>query len=62
MEDAGERWDDPDVRNTGVFVGLFIHDYQHMQFADRDQLSAHSGTGTSMGSPPTGYPIVWVKI
>ena len=48
MEDAGERWDDPAVRDTGVFVGVFIHDYQHMQFADRDLLSAHTGTGTAM--------------
>ena len=48
VEDAGERWDDPAVRNTGVFVGVFIHDYQHMQFADRELLSSHSGTGTAM--------------
>ncbi|MFZ5894797.1 MAG: SDR family NAD(P)-dependent oxidoreductase [Myxococcota bacterium] len=48
MEDAGERWDDPAVRQTGVFVGVFIHDYQHMQFAERDRLGAHSGTGTAM--------------
>jgi acyl transferase domain-containing protein/surfactin synthase thioesterase subunit/NADPH-dependent curcumin reductase CurA/NAD(P)-dependent dehydrogenase (short-subunit alcohol dehydrogenase family)/acyl carrier protein len=48
MEDAGERWEDPAIRQTGVFVGVFIHDYQHMQFADRDQLSAHSGTGSAM--------------
>lgn len=48
MEDAGERWEDAAVRNTGVFVGVFIHDYQHMQFAERDRLGAHSGTGTAM--------------
>jgi acyl transferase domain-containing protein len=48
MEDAGERWEAPAVRNTGVFVGVFIHDYQHMQFADRELLGAHTGTGTAM--------------
>ena len=48
MENAGERWEDPAVRNTGVFVGVFIHDYQHMQFNERDRLGAHSGTGTAM--------------
>jgi len=48
MEDAGDRWDDPGVRSAGVFVGVFIHDYQHMQFAERELLSAHSGTGTAM--------------
>jgi acyl transferase domain-containing protein len=48
MEDAGERWDDVRVRDTGVFVGVFIHDYQHMQFADRALLNAHTGTGTAM--------------
>jgi acyl transferase domain-containing protein len=48
IEDAGERWEDPALRNTGVFVGVFIHDYQHMQFADRDMLSSYSGTGTAM--------------
>jgi len=48
MEDAGERWDAPALRNTGVFVGVFIHDYQHMQLADREMLGAHTGTGTAM--------------
>ena len=48
MEDAGERWEDPALRNTGVFVGVFIHDYQHIQFADRELLGAHTGTGTAM--------------
>jgi acyl transferase domain-containing protein/surfactin synthase thioesterase subunit/NADPH:quinone reductase-like Zn-dependent oxidoreductase/NAD(P)-dependent dehydrogenase (short-subunit alcohol dehydrogenase family) len=48
MEDAGERWEDPAIRNTGVFVGVFIHDYQHMQFNERRALSAHTGTGTAM--------------
>lgn len=48
MEDAGERWSDPQLRRTGVFAGVFIHDYQHMQFADRSGLGAHTGTGTAM--------------
>jgi len=48
MEDAGERWDAPAVRDAGVFVGVFIHDYQHMQFTDRELLGAHTGTGTAM--------------
>jgi acyl transferase domain-containing protein/surfactin synthase thioesterase subunit len=48
MEDAGETWETPAVRNTGVFVGVFIHDYQHMQFADRERLDAHTGTGSAM--------------
>ena len=48
IEDAGERWQDPTLRNTGVFVGVFIHDYQHMQFADRELLGAHTGTGSAM--------------
>jgi len=48
MEDAGERWEDPALRNTGVFVGVFIHDYQHIQFADRELLGAHTGTGSAM--------------
>ncbi len=48
IEDAGERWEDPALRNTGVFVGVFIHDYQHMQFHERRGLSAHTGTGTAM--------------
>jgi polyketide synthase 12/epothilone polyketide synthase D len=48
MEDAGERWEDPALRSTGVFVGVFIHDYQHIQFGDRSLLGAHTGTGTAM--------------
>ncbi len=48
VEDAGERWEDAALRQTGVFVGVFIHDYQHMQFADRDRLGAHTGTGSAM--------------
>ena len=48
IEDAGERWEDPALRKTGVFVGVFIHDYQHIQFADRELLGAHTGTGSAM--------------
>ncbi len=48
VEDAGERWENPAIRETGVFVGVFIHDYQHIQFADRERLGPHSGTGTAM--------------
>lgn len=48
LEDAGERLDDPALRRTGVFVGLFLHDYQHMQLAERAKLGPHTGTGTAM--------------
>lgn len=33
---------------TGVYVGLFIHDYAHMQLSARDLIDAYTGTGTSM--------------
>lgn len=33
---------------SGVFVGLFIHDYAHIQLYDREAIDAYTGTGTSM--------------
>ena len=48
MEDAGEVPEALAGSATGVFVGLFIHDYQHIQLADRDALGAYTGTGTAM--------------
>ncbi len=33
---------------SGVYVGLFIHDYAHIQLYDRDAIDAYTGTGTSM--------------
>src|SRR5690606_10792651 len=33
---------------SGVFVGLFIHDYAHIQLHDREAIDAYTGTGTSM--------------
>ncbi|MEJ2743060.1 MAG: type I polyketide synthase, partial [Gammaproteobacteria bacterium] len=48
FEDAGIRWQSLQARNTGVFVGIFIHDYQHILLRDRTTLGAHTGTGVAM--------------
>lgn len=48
MEDAGETPAALARIRTGVFIGLFIHDYQHIQLGERDQLGAYTGTGTAM--------------
>src|SRR5690606_25685187 len=33
---------------TGVYVGMFIHDYAHIQLHERESIDAYTGTGTSM--------------
>ena len=49
IEDMDDRWEDPALRNAGVFIGAFVHDCQRTQFADRDLLSSHFDTWTAMG-------------
>jgi polyketide synthase 12/epothilone polyketide synthase D len=48
MQDAGEHPGTLSPLKTGVFVGLFIHDYQHIQLDRRELLGAYTGTGTAM--------------
>lgn len=48
LEHAGEPLAALRGSKTGVFVGLFIHDYAHMQLSSRELIDAYTGTGTSM--------------
>lgn len=48
LEHAGLPLEPLRGSRTGVFVGLFIHDYAHIQLYDREQIDAYTGTGTSM--------------
>jgi acyl transferase domain-containing protein/surfactin synthase thioesterase subunit/NADPH:quinone reductase-like Zn-dependent oxidoreductase/acyl carrier protein len=48
LEHAGIPLEGLRGSRTGVFVGLFIHDYAHIQLFDRDAIDAYTGTGTSM--------------
>ena len=48
LEAAGEPLEPLRGSRTGVFVGLFIHDYAHIQLFDRDIIDAYTGTGTAM--------------
>ena len=48
LEHAGEPLAALRGTKTGVFVGLFIHDYAHMQLSSRELIDAYTGTGTSM--------------
>lgn len=48
LEHAGLPLEPLRGSRTGVFVGLFIHDYAHIQLFDRDRIDAYTGTGTSM--------------
>lgn len=48
LEHAGLPLEPLRGSRTGVFVGLFIHDYAHIQLFDRERIDAYTGTGTSM--------------
>src|SRR5690606_41216865 len=47
---------------SGVFVGLFIHDYAHIQLHDREAIDAYTGTGTSIDRKSTRLNSSHVKI
>lgn len=48
LEDAGLALSGLRGSRTGVYVGMFIHDYAHIQLQDRERIDAYTGTGTSM--------------
>ena len=48
MEDAGWAADALRGSRAGVFMGLFIHDYQHILLRDRQALSHYTNPGIAM--------------
>ena len=48
LEASGEPLERLRGSLTGVFVGLFIHDYAHIQLVERELIDAYTGTGTAM--------------
>lgn len=51
LEDAAVAPDRLSGSDTGVFVGLFVRDYEQLQLSsvNRDIIDAHTGAGVSMG-------------
>lgn len=51
FEDAGIAPESLSGSRTGVFVGLFVRDFETLQLSsvNRDLIDAHTGVGTSMG-------------
>jgi acyl transferase domain-containing protein/acyl carrier protein len=48
LDDAGQTREDYDGSKTGVFIGISINEYSHLQFADPSLITSHSGTGSAL--------------
>lgn len=48
FDHAGQSKDQLDGTNTGVFVGISVNEYSHVQFGDPLTITSHSGTGSSL--------------
>ena len=48
LEDAGQVSAHLDGTKTGVFIGISINEYSHLQFSDPSLITSHSGTGSAL--------------
>ncbi|MEO8414897.1 MAG: SDR family NAD(P)-dependent oxidoreductase [Ginsengibacter sp.] len=48
LDDAGQIQTDPDGNKTGVFIGISVNEYSHLQFSDPLLITSHSGTGNAL--------------
>lgn len=48
LDDAGQVRTALDGTDTGVFVGISVNEYTHLQFSDPTRITAHSGTGSAL--------------
>ncbi|MCB0644801.1 MAG: polyketide synthase, partial [Phaeodactylibacter sp.] len=48
LDDAGKVRSDLDGSRTGVFVGISINEYSHLQVGNLHQITSHSGTGNAL--------------
>ncbi len=48
LEDAGEIKKNTGSTKTGVFIGISINEYSHLQFDDPLMITSHSGTGSAL--------------
>ena len=48
LDDAGQIKANLDGTKTGVFIGISINEYSHLQFSDPLMITSHSGTGSAL--------------
>ena len=48
LDDAGQIKANPGGTKTGVFIGISINEYSHLQFDDPSIITSHSGTGGAL--------------
>ncbi len=48
LDDAGQVIEDLSGSRTGVFVGISVNEYSHLQFRDPAEITSHSGTGSTL--------------
>ena len=48
LDDAGQIKANLEGTKTGVFVGISISEYSHLQFGDPSMITSHSGTGSAL--------------
>jgi len=48
LDDAGQTKANLQDSKTGVFIGISINEYSHLQFSDPSLITSHSGTGSAL--------------
>jgi len=48
LDDAGQTKANPEGSKIGVFIGISINEYSHLQFSDPSLITSHSGTGSAL--------------
>lgn len=48
LDDAGQINANSDETKTGVFIGISINEYSHLQVGDPTRITSHSGTGNAL--------------
>lgn len=48
LDNAGQSMEQVDGSRTGVFIGISVNEYSHLQFDNPLTISSHSGTGSAL--------------